>query len=410
MSLPKFRPEVLAARTSEWAGPVVLARPVPSRVATWCAVVLVAAIAAFLFLGKYTRQVQVAGEVEPEQGVVELSVDLPQARVARRLVHLGQEVTAGQVLFELDATREGPGGSVSARIEAVLGERAATVKASADLQVKALAQRGAELRQREIVMHAELESRQRQVVLQDQRVDLARRKYAANLRLADEGFLSSAGLAQTEGDLNAQRLQREALVSSVLVARRDLLVLQEELRTVDSHMKQADQESRLSLGQVAQERAEQEAKTRSRIVAPVAGIVTTIDAEPGQQLVLGQRLAAIVPAGSRLQVQLKVPSRAIGFVRPGQQVLMRVDAFPYEKFGHVRGRVLAVDSSPLPQQGNERVFRVKVRIDQDAVRAYGESHPFTPGMTLEADIRHDRRRLIEWILDPLVSAAKMQAV
>jgi len=126
-------------------------------------------------------------------------------------------------------------------------------------------------------------------------------------------------------------------------------------------------------------------------------------------------LLSIVPAGSKLAAELFSPSRAIGFVRPGQEVLLRYAAFPYQKFGTYRGKVAvisrsAVSPSELSPQlagltslfgANEPVYRIKVTPASQTAIAHGEPVPLQPGMQLEADVLIERRRLIEWVLDPL---------
>lgn len=120
-----------------------------------------------------------------------------------------------------------------------------------------------------------------------------------------------------------------------------------------------------------------------------------------------------MPGNSRLQADLLVPSRAIGFIAPGDQVMLRYQAYPYQKFGHQRGTVAAISRSALTsnelgalignaQQG-EPYYRVTVRLAKQAITAYGKPEPLKPGMLLDADILGEKRRLIEWVFEPLYS-------
>ena len=119
--------------------------------------------------------------------------------------------------------------------------------------------------------------------------------------------------------------------------------------------------------------------------------------------------------GARLEAHLYSPSRAVGFVRPGQQVLLRYQAYPYQKFGHYAGVVAnisrsAVSTAELPAQlagiaggvaGSDPVYRITVTLERQTVSAYGQPVDLQPGMQLEADIALETRRLYEWVLDPL---------
>jgi membrane fusion protein len=113
---------------------------------------------------------------------------------------------------------------------------------------------------------------------------------------------------------------------------------------------------------------------------------------------------------------LFAPSSAVGFLRSQQAVMLRFDAFPYQKFGLQTGHVLQVARSPLqatelaslPLQGgaaNEPLYRITVALDRQDVAAYGEAQPLSPGMQLEGDVQLDRRRLIEWIFEPVLGLA-----
>ena len=100
---------------------------------------------------------------------------------------------------------------------------------------------------------------------------------------------------------------------------------------------------------------------------------------------------------------------AIGFVRPGQEVALSLQAFPYQRFGTVPGRVRSVSSTVLapnevPIQGlniQEPVYRIRVTLSREAMQAYGESVPLQPGMLVSAQIVFDRRSLLQWLFDPI---------
>jgi multidrug efflux pump subunit AcrA (membrane-fusion protein) len=140
------------------------------------------------------------------------------------------------------------------------------------------------------------------------------------------------------------------------------------------------------------------------------GTVGAVLAEPGQSVAAPAALATLIPAGSVLQAQLFVPSRAIGFIEPGQAVRLRFEAYPYQKFGHRTGRVMQVSRAPLAgpelatlagaSSGAEPLFRITVAID--AGEGAQASLPLTAGMRLAADLMLDRRRLIEWLFEPLL--------
>ena len=127
----------------------------------------------------------------------------------------------------------------------------------------------------------------------------------------------------------------------------------------------------------------------------------------------GQPLLSLLPGDGTLEAELLVPSRAIGFIEPGDSVLLRFQAYPYQKFGHHQGRVERISRSALnpaevgslvgSAQAGEPLYRVTVKLAGQTVMAYGNAEALKPGMLLEADVLGERRRLIEWIFEPLFS-------
>jgi membrane fusion protein len=170
------------------------------------------------------------------------------------------------------------------------------------------------------------------------------------------------------------------------------------------------------LAQLAQQTAERDAQQRIVVRASQDGVISAVLAEPGQSVSPASALASLVPAHSQLQAHLFAPSSAVGFVHASQSVLLRYQAFPYQKFGHQVGQVVQVSRSPLqaaelaslPLQGgasNEPLYRITVALDQQTVAAYGQPQALSPGMQIEGDVQLDRRRLIEWIFEPVLGLA-----
>src|SRR5258708_39514519 len=125
-------------------------------------------------------------------------------------------------------------------------------------------------------------------------------------------------------------------------------------------------------------------------------------------------LASPIPANTILEAHLFAPSRSIGFVRAGQEVLLRYVAYPHQKFGSHSARVTAIARNPLlpadlgftpPDGSREPVYRIKVELASQTVGAYGLQEPLQARMQGEADILPDRPRLIEWVFQPLLSPA-----
>ena len=139
-------------------------------------------------------------------------------------------------------------------------------------------------------------------------------------------------------------------------------------------------------------------------------VIVTTDKDLLQVVDATTALAFVVPSDARLRAELYAPSRAVGFVAVGEEVVLRYEPYPYQKFGHYRGTVEAVSrtswassarlDSPL---AGEPLYEVIVALRSQTVTAYGQERELRAGMAVEADVLLETRRLYEWVLEPLYS-------
>jgi hemolysin D len=171
--------------------------------------------------------------------------------------------------------------------------------------------------------------------------------------------------------------------------------------------------------------------SHTKLAAPIDGVVqqlavTTI----GQVVTTGQQLAVITPSDGPLQVQALVANLDIGFIKVGQDAAIKVDAFPFTRYGTIHGKVIDIDAEAVEEQTAKRsladatssangasapssapgqpetfVFPVTIALDQSAMKIDSRMIALTPGMTVSAEIKTDSRPVIDYLLSPLARAA-----
>jgi membrane fusion protein len=409
-----FRPEALEARRRGRPGEVSLAALPGTWTLAAFALVSVALLLAFLARAEYTRRSRVAGQLVPDRGLATLAA--PEAgTVLRTFAAEGDVVRRGAPLAVIATSRGTPAdGDTTAALLAHIEERreAAIARFASTRQQLAAQAEGAA---------AQLAAARREREQVESSLELARerRRLAESLlgelrRLADGQFVSRLEVTRQEQamlELAAAERDLERLATAL---ERDRLALEQRQREVGMQRAALDAEEEAELALLAEERLRVAAAGEVLVSAPLDGTVASALAEPGQAVRAGQALATLVPAGSRLQAELIVPSRAIGFLEPGDRVLLRYRAFPHQKFGHHRGTVAAVSQSALDAgalaaltgaPSAEPAYRVLVDLERQFVEAYGLRRPLRPGMRVEADLMGERRRLYEWLLEPLYSVA-----
>lgn len=370
---------------------------------------------AFLFLGEYTKRTRVAGITVPSSGV--LRIASPQAGVVSDcLVEEGDQVRAGQVLFVLSSERMTAGAGAQAGAQSAilehLDQRRASLAEEVERRARLLDEQLAAGRRRLADLQREAAQIGRERATQVAREASAAAQVERYEGLVQRGFVTPLVVGQKRDELLEQTARRQAIERSLLAVERDIAAVAADLRQVPLLSEQRTAEVQRELSGLQQEIVGAEAARQFVVVAPVDGVVTTILAERGQA-VGSQPLAALLPEGAPIEAHLFAPSRAIGFVERGQAVRIRYAAYPFQKFGQSEGVVTQVSRTPLapaelPSQlalpaSPEGLYRITVRLASPHVMAYGRAHALTAGMQLEADVMQDRRRLIEWALEPLIA-------
>lgn len=407
-----FRPEVLESRQNQWLGGIRLIRPLSMQWLTAFAVVAASAVMAYLVLGEYTRKARLVGVLLPDGGVVRLVA--PQvATVLESHVAEGRSVRAGELLYVLSVDAANQRGSVRDALDA----RRRSLRDAAQRQSELDRERVAALTRQLEGMRAELTQIDTEAQLQAQRLALAEQALQRLESLRADNFVSPTQVQTKAEEVLGIRAQAQSLQRQRAAHLREIELLQARARELPMQGDALRGEIDRDIAELAQEAAENEAQRRIELRAPHDGLVTGVVAQAGQSVNPSVALASLLPAGARLQAHLFAPSSAIGFLQARQPVQLRYQAYPYQKFGLQSGQVAQVSRAPLqaaelgglaiPSTGQpgEPLYRVTVALDRQDVSAYGQAQPLAPGMQLEADVMLERRRLIEWIFEPLLGLA-----
>lgn len=409
-----FRSESQQARASAWLGRIVLARPLSFTVLTWAALAIILSLGAFFVFSEYTRKARIIGTLAPSEGLVRV-IAQQAGRVEALAIREGERIGKDATLLRISDARAGRSlESVGSAVTQGVRERRRALMQQREFVFAAMGAEQESLKQRRSGIGRELELLDRELEAQVRRAALARGGLARAEALAGTGFLSAAA-RDRERDT---AIDHEARVEAM---KRSRLAFARELATIEFEAAAALARSNAQLASIDQQRAaldqeqiERELQYRASILAPASGIVASVLVEPGQMVLAGTTLATIIPEGAALEAHLFAPSRSIGFVRPGQEVLLRYLAYPHQKFGSQKARITMVSRNPLApgelgfapgDGGREPLYRIKARLASQSISAYGRPEPLQAGMQVEADVLLDRRRLVEWIFEPLLSLA-----
>lgn len=355
------------------------------------------------------------------------------------LVQDGQQVRAGQLLMKLDTTQAAADADKawSSKLDAELGAARARALLTAQHDerppVVALIEGAPQTRMQEAQRLAEgafreyedkigsarAELSKRQAELDSTREEVAKLLATAPLarQQADE-YKSLAGdkfVAQTdyldkeqaalgqEHELPAQRSHARELAAGIAEQRADIESASSKFRS--DQLDELEKNTR----QVTQSRDDEtKAQTRQALLsltAPVAGTVQQLAAHTlGGVVTTAQTLMEIVPDDT-LEVEAQLQNKDIGFVDAGQAVAVKVEAFPYTRFGFIQGTVVSVSNDAVQDKKLGLTFPVRIRLSTNRIRVENQWITLTPGMAVTADIKTGKRSVGGYFLGPLMESA-----
>lgn len=394
-------------------GTILLQHPVNHQVLTAWFALLAVLIVAFFCLFETTRKAECQGVLLPSAGALRI-VPLQAGTIVEARVREGQQVKAGEVLFVLSSERSSANADASQQaITRLLQNRRDSLDTEIKQSQMQSRQRIAATRDKAAELAGESAQLEQQLLLQHERVALAEQSRQRYADLQTKNFLSPAQLQDKQAELLDQRQRLAEIARLQASAKRGWQEAQAQLLDLEIQANREQQALGRDAAALGQAIVESEARREILVRAPAAGSVAAIAAVRGQAVTAGGSLATLLPAGSLLEAEVYAPSRAIGFIRPGMRVLLRYQAYPFQKFGQHAATVSEVTSAALtPQElavpgvashAGEPLYRIRLALDKQTVQAYGKAIPLKSGMLLDASIELERRKLYEWVLEPLFS-------
>jgi len=406
-----FRQEALdfQRHSREW-GQVALLQPLPVKVMTWFIAVTTALIIISLFLGQYSRKETVAGYLTPTSGTSKIFV--PHVGTIKEIhVSEGQQVREGQTLLTIDTDQ------IAANGLDVNATMLDTLRSQKDLltgQIAAEERRTRSERERLTAiiegLEVEISQLQAQLKIQGERIRVEEEFVTSATELKKQGYMADTEYKRRQVVFLEQKQNLNSLNQQLAARQNQLTESRYSLQQLPTVMASKIQGLRSELATTQQRIAEIGGRRAYVIRAPAAGRVSTLQATVGQFADPRRLQMEIVPSESVLQAELFVPTRAIGFVQPGQEVRILYEAFPYQQFGTYSGKVLKISQTILtksdtfgPIELKEPAYRVTAALDRPNIDAYGKKIPLQADMLLRADIILEKRSLVSWLLDPLLS-------
>lgn len=409
-----FREEALKAEKEKYLGNVIIVTPVKLKIFVIGVLVILLALLVFVVSFSYTRKQTITGQLVPNLGLIKIYSPQYGTIVSSR-VNEGDFVRKGDTLYVLSSDRESfwnnqgiqevISNEISNRLN-LINEEMIKLDEQYKIDKNALESNIMQGKQQVTVLEGQLENYKKIISLVENR----QKQYEA---LYQKNYISLEQVERVKEEYLSSVLNYNNIMREKLNTEKELSSRQSELNGLDIKYNQQKSQYERNISSINQELVESESRREIVIQAPQSGMITAVIGLVGQYFDGKRPLVSLIPEGSTLQAQLYAPSEAIGFIHEGAKVLMRYQAYPYQKFGQYEGVVESISKTAFPKMEltdlvsaneynpNASFYRITVKLDKQSIYAYGENVPLQAGMLLDADIVLDKRKLYEWVFEPL---------
>ena len=402
----------------------------------WALMLLFAIALVWSTIGKLDVVAVAEGKVVPN-GKSKTIQPLEAGIVKAILVDNGQHVTQGQALIELDPTEvtADVGKSRTARVDAMLtinraqalldaqtANRAPTVKAVPDATEdrqrdtqRFVESAFYEHRSKVTSLRSELQKRvqelqttQHKISSLQQTLPMTRAEEEDYQTLLQQSYVPRHAYLEKE---QARIQQEQELAGQQSYAKELQATIQEQRDDIDTAIAQFRREQLDALNQAQQQLAQdqgdetkfQQRQWQTHLTAPVGGTVQELAAHTiGGVVTPAQALLVIVPDDAGLEIEAQILNRDIGFVRPGQDAEIKLDAFPYTHYGTIPGKVMSISQDAVKDDKLGLVYPARIQLGAHVIVADGKDVQLEPGMSSSVEIKTEQRRIIEYLLTPLL--------
>ncbi len=403
-----FRRQALEALAERPYGRPVCRVPRPWFWATALLVCLLIATVLFAARAEYSRKERVRGWLMPQAGAARITHDT--ASIVDELLRTpGDLVEAGDAIMVLSRNRHLDDGRKSADV--IVQELRSQVAAIDDrirlLREQTRIQLDSDRKQLDSLADGQRAIRRQRDQLQ-YRIDAAVAKLERLKDASTQGAVTRFDVLRQQDETTEMRQALARLLQEQAALQREQLQLEERRQRLPVEMDGRITALQSERSQLQQQVTLQRSGQRVVLTAPVAGRLASVEIHEGDSIAPRQLLATVMPQRLQLVAEIYVPSSAIGRLRRGQDVRLVYDAFPVDEFGAFAGKVQDIAGtvllpSEIPQAFalREATFRVRVTIEEKAIRLHDGQARLRPGMLLNADIVVETRTLASWLLQPL---------
>lgn len=377
------------------------------RTMFWTLMTLIFFTVVWLVFGKADVVVSSRGKIIPD-GEIKYLQPLDTGVIRNILVKEGDHVKKGQVLVEIDPSATEPQlDSLKANLDYVNLERQRLRGEKVSFKDEKTAQTQSSLYQSSMAdLSSQLQAKNAEIKSVDEQIRNYRTQLSINLE--KEHRMASVSDIIAKNDLErvrSENIDYRSKIQGLLHQKSGLLkeaaYIRSNFRT--QHLTElADRDKQANELDSSIKQIEFR-KQQQNIVSPVDGYVVTLFVHTtGGVVTPAEKLVSVVPEGAPIIVKAQVANNDIGFIREGMPVLIKVDTYEYQKYGIINGQVRNVSKDSIKDEKLGEIYDVYITPLNKELMVEGRMRPITTGMSLSAEIKINKRRIIEFFIYPMI--------
>lgn len=381
------------------------------RTMFWTLMALILLTALWLTLGKADIVVSARGKIIPD-GEIKIIQPLDTGVIKKILVREGDFVKQGQTLMEIDpSTTEPQLESLKANLGYINLERK---RLNATAKGRSMGVPSSDTEETQVGLYqssmADLNNQLQAKKMEIKGIDeeINNYQHQLTLNLQKENRMNNVADIIAKNDLEKVHSENMNYRSKIFELRHQKSKAMEEADYIRSNFKTqkynelADRDKKAT--EMSANIKEIEFKNKKQtITSPVDGYVNTLFIHTmGGVVTPAQKLLSVVPVTSPLIVKATVMSKDIGFIKEGMPVLLKIDTFDFQKYGMLNGKVKKIAKDSIDDQKLGPIYEVYVTPINKTLMVEGKETPVSTGMSLTAEIKVGKRRIIEFFIYPMI--------
>ena len=402
-----YRQSAIDAQKQRLHGEVLLTQPLSMYAIISILFVSITLLGLYLSYAEFSRKETAQGYILPDKGIIK-SYSQKEGVIDSIHVKEGEFVQKGDPLVTISSKNKLANGlDLNQTVVKEFEQQYQFIEQEIAFQHTLHQQQVAKQNQLLDDLSVQIRAISSQKKLLEEKHTLQLERQAQHQTLYQEGHLPALDLQKQQEALIEVKSQQEKLVATELELKKSANTLQSDLAILPEQHRLTILDLEQKKSSIRQQLSQAQSNANHIITANENGQVSGFNVVDGETVNDNQLLVSLIPENAKLIAELLLPTRSAGFVKLGGAVKLRLDAFPYQKFGYLDGQVSHIDTVLLQKMNhhpipiNEPVYRIRVELSQHEIEFEQTRIPLKNGMLLEADILLESRSIMGWILEPV---------